>query len=476
MQLIHNKAMSEIREKSIPKIEYFIYLLLLGFTYTFIYNVNSASFTTSKILGCIALLQYVLTIYTWYKTRHSLFDAYIVFITAFYAFNISQPILEGLGVDITYRRLHEEFLSTQEYYCATFYSMLCLLFFHLGALVEVEKRYRTHVITMDARRNINAIYKASILCIVISLPFYLYGLVQDYITVQVYGYVGLYEVESKSRIIDIIADFYTPSFIAYYFSSLYKKKKIIIPLIIMVTTIFIPPLILGGRSNAMIILAIIIVVYSSFKKLSLKRVSIILSAIIIALFLMNVAGQLRQTQDKSLAAYEQMTKDKDSNPVVSTLSEMGWSMFPLGITTTAIPYKKSYDYGASFFWSAFSVIPNVGIWKEHPSKTHSAASWLNKYSGFSYGIGYSLIAECYNDFGPLCFVFIFFIGLWFTRIFKNVSNWSAHNNPMKYVLSVLFLWFSIKCVRNGCDGMVRGAAYCILPLFCMFKLMGAKKL
>lgn len=461
------------RSHSITK--YFTTLLLLGLIYTIIYNVNGASYEKSNLLGIIALIQFVLTLYSWYKIRHTLFDAYVVFIVAFYAFNISQPILDGLGVDYTYRRLFGDFLSTEEYYDATFYSMICLLFFHLGALTEIVRNERNLKLSNNIGVILNSVYRASILCIVLSLPFYLYGVVQDYITVQIYGYVGLYEVESTSRVFDMIADLYIPSFIAYYFSVLAKNKKQLVPLVIMVVTIFIPPLILGGRSNAMIILAVIIVVYSSFKKVSLKQFTVIAIIGVFALILMNIAGQLRHTQDKSMANYEKMAQKNEENPIVSTLSEMGWSMYPLGITTTAIPTKKSYDYGASFLWSAFSVVPNIGIWEEHPSKTHSAAAWLNRYSGFSYGIGYSLIAECYNDFGPLCFIFIFFIGMLFTHIFKYVSVWSAHNNPMQYVLAVLFLWFSIKCVRNGCDGIVRGAAYCMLPLYCMFKMMGAKK-
>ena len=457
---------------SIPN--YFIGLLLLGLVYTIIYNISTPNYEIIKVIGFIALFQLLYTLYTWYKIKNTLFDAYVVFIVAFYAFNISQPILEGLGINFTYRRLIGDFLTIKEYYDATFYSMLCLLFFHIGALTEIFRSKRLLSVSKNINININAIQKASLLCLVISLPFYLYGVVQDYITVQIYGYVGLYEVESKSRILDMIADLYIPSFIAYYFTVLAKKNKIIIPLIMMTMTIFVPPLILGGRSNAMIILAVIIVVYSSFNKISFKKFAVIASVALFALLLMNIAGQLRLMQEKSLANYEEIAKDKDENPIVSTLSEMGWSMYPLGITTTAIPEKRSYDCGASFLWSAFSVIPNIGIWEEHPSKTHSAAAWLNKFSGFSYGIGYSLIAECYNDFGPFCFLFIFFIGMLFTRVFKYVSFWSAHNNPMEYILAVLFLWFSIKCVRNGCDGMVRGAAYCMLPLYCLFKMMGAK--
>ena len=456
-------------------IRYFVCLLVVGAVYSVIYHINYANFATAKSLGLIALFQFLFTIYSWYKIKHSLFDAYTVFMLAFYAFNISQPILEGLGVNFTFRRLYGEFLSIREYYDATYYSMICLLFFHLGALIEISSEKTHYSISANIYSGVNAIYKASLLSIIISLPFYMYDFVQDYMTVQLYGYAGLYEIESKSRIIDLIADFYIPSFITYYFAVLAKNKKTLVPLVIMVITIFIPPLILGGRSNAMIILAVIIIVYSSFKRISLKKFVIIASVVILALFLMNVAGQLRQTQDKSFSTYEQLTKDKGENPIVSTLSEMGWSMFPLGITTTAIPQKKSYDYGASFFWSLFSVVPNVGIWQEHPSKTHSAVLWLNKYSGFSYGIGYSLIAECYNDFGPLCFVAIFFIGMFFTHIFRYVSVWYAHNNPIKYVLAVLFLWFSIKCVRNGCDGMVRGVAYCMFPLYCLFKIMEVKR-
>ena len=462
------------RRHSITK--YIAILLMLGLIYTIIYNIGEVSYENVNLLGLIALLQFVLTLYSWYKIRHTLFDAYVVFIVAFYAFNISQPILDGLGVDYTYRRLLGDFLSIEEYYNATFYSMICLLFFHLGAIIEVDRNEQTPTISNNSIRiTLNAIYRASIMCVVLSFPFYLYGFVRDYSTVKIYGYAGLYEVESTSRVFDMIADLYIPSFIAYYFSVLARNKKQLVPLVIMVVTIFIPPLVLGGRSNAMIILSVIIVVYSSFKRISLKESSVIAIVVVFALLLMNIAGQLRQIQDKSIYNYEEMTKDNEENPIVSTLSEMGWSMYPLGKTITVVPTIKPYDYGASFLWSAFSVVPNIGIWKEHPSKTHSAAAWLNRYSGFSYGIGYSLIAECYNDFGSFCFIFIFFIGMLFTHIFKYVSAWSAHNNPMQYVLAILFLWFSIKCVRNGCDGIVRGAAYCMLPLYCLFKMMGAKR-
>lgn len=466
---------TSIKSKDLSISKYFIGLLSLGLVYTIIYNASAASYETIRVLGIIALFQLLYTLYTWYKIKNTLFDAYVVFLVAFYAFNISQPILEGLSVSFTYRRLIGDFLTIKEYYDATFYSMLCLLFFHIGALTEIFRSKRLLLASKNVNISINAIQKASLLCIAISFPFYLYGVVQDYMTVQMYGYVGLYEIESKSRILDMIADLYIPSFIAYYFTVLAKGNKMVIPLIVMIMTIFVPPLVLGGRSNAMIILAIVIVVYSSFNKISFKKSAVIASFVLFALFLMNIAGQLRLMQEKSLANYEAIAKDKNENPMVSTLAEMGWSMYPLGITITAIPEKRPYDCGASFLWSAFSVIPNVGIWKEHPSKTHSAAEWLNKYSGLGYGIGYSLIAECYNDFGPLCFLFIFFIGMLFTRVFKSVSFWSAHNNPMEYIMAVLFLWFSIKCVRNGCDGMVRGAAYCMLPLYCLFKMMGAKK-
>ena len=89
--------------------KYFAALLLLGLVYTIIYNVNVASYRMSNVLGLIALFQFVLTLYSWYKIRYTLFDAYVVFIVAFYAFNISQPILDSLGIDYTYRRLFGDF-------------------------------------------------------------------------------------------------------------------------------------------------------------------------------------------------------------------------------------------------------------------------------------------------------------------------------------------------------------------------------
>lgn len=462
----------------VNKTKYSVFLFIIAVCYTVYYVSNNASpnLDDVQVLGMFAITQFVFSIYSWYKLRGTILDAYIIFIVAFYAFNVGQPMLQAFGLMGDFRNLWNDWLTNFQYFDASFYSMLCLFTFHLGALQSLNKKIDPIEDTEVVSLNIQKIGQISGIIALISAPLYIRSLINDYITIQIYGYIGLYEVQSSSRVLDLIGDFFVPSIIVYAYKNLYFKNKVILTTALMVGTIFLPPLILGGRSNAMIILAIILILYSSIRDISKKQWVLIASIVVGSLLLMNIVGKVRSGTNRSMKAYTQASKDNDGeNPLVSTLSEMGWSMYPMGLTTTAVPAFRPYDYGASFFWSLFSVVPNIGFWSEHPSNVHDPSAWLNNYSGVGYGIGYSLIAESYNDFGYCGAIAMFLFGVLFASIFKNVSRQYAFNTPLKFILSILFLWFSIKCVRNSCYGLVRGCVYYILPLFIIFKLYTARQ-
>lgn len=440
--------------------------------YSLIYlsSANDPSLHDVKLLGLFSVIQLIYSVISWKRMGHDYFDAYVVFIVAFYMFNVGQTITEALGFDLDYRRLWDDFgLSARQYYNAAYYSLASLAAFHIGAITSPIET-RTEAITEFSDYSaLTSLKKAAIVGAIISVPFYLYNLTQQIAVVQAMGYKGLYEVAYASRSTSIIADLFPPSMIVLFYVSIASRwKEKLIPFITIIL-LFIPPLYLGGRSNAMILASLFLIVYSAIRGISRKQLLLIIGGGFILLILMNVISITRVDSTRSIEGMIQaLGKD---NPILATIQEMGWSMYPLSLSMEVVPSTHDFTYGSSFFWALVNIIPNIGFWSGvHPAQAHDMANYINECSGLGYGIGYSLIAQCWNDFGYLGPVALLIIGRLFALAFSGVSSKSAMLKPAKFAMSILFLWFAIKCVRNGMYGLARGAAYYMLPIYWMYKL------
>lgn len=94
------------------KILFSVVGLLISCVYTLIYFQHyTPSYFDIQVLGGFALLQLIFVYVSWYNLTQSLLNSYIIFITAFYTFNISQPIIEFLGISIEYRRLIYNYIA-----------------------------------------------------------------------------------------------------------------------------------------------------------------------------------------------------------------------------------------------------------------------------------------------------------------------------------------------------------------------------
>ena len=92
------------------------------------------------------------------------------------------------------------------------------------------------------------------------------------------------------------------------------------------------------------------------------------------------------------------------NPAMSALSEIGQSMSTVSYTLDLVPAVRPFDLGASYVYAVIAVIPNVG-WDVHPTMAHGTLStWLVRTvepttAARGGGLGYSFIAEAYENFG-----------------------------------------------------------------------------
>lgn len=450
-------------------------LLSLSYTIMFMTGTNvSPTLEDVSVLGVIALFQLVYIIASWWYIRKSFFDAYIIFVFVLYAFNLGQPILETFGLASEFRRLWDGYdIPANAYYRATYFSTLFIMFFHLGAVWSLKPVTFSDLKTLGVRESIeiDSVRRASIFICIISAPFYLYNLVHDMLVVRMAGYTGLYEAEEGSRIVGILADLFAPAMMAYFCACLLQKNNVRMSGFLVVALLILPPLYLGGRSNAMIIVALVLIVYASIRTINVRKFLIIGTLAVSMLFLMHIIAVTRTETGQTLSTWQTATEDSD-NPVVSTINEMGWTMYPLALTIDAVPKKKEYAYGASYFWAFVSLIPNVGIWNGiHPGKKNDPGYWLNEYSSLNYGIGYSLTAGAYNELGPFGFILMFLYGWFFCLIFSYVSSVHVYKSPLKFIFALLFLWFAIKFVRNSYDSFMRNIVYDVLPMYLLTKMI-----
>jgi oligosaccharide repeat unit polymerase len=94
----------------------------------------------------------------------------------------------------------------------------------------------------------------------------------------------------------------------------------------------------------------------------------------------------------------------ESNPLISTLHEMGGSMMTTAYTMDLVPSSRPFQMGADYGYALLTLIPNFSS-KIHPTIERGlAGTWLTwavapEFASRGGGYGYSFIAEAYLNFG-----------------------------------------------------------------------------
>ena len=446
----------------------------------FFSNISTYNLEALRILGSFALIQLIYILYSWKKLTGSIFDAYIIFIVACFAFNLSQPILEIFNAVSPARSIITHYNYTFDVYCpATFISFYFILFFHLGAVASYKHRENSIKSQNFQQYKIDqkSIYKVAFYFAILSFPGYIYNTIVNMIISATEGYGAIYtEGSGRLKILGLIGDYYVPAIICMYFSSVALNRKKKQTIIIIITTVFIPPLIIGGRSNAIIILAILFLIYTFFHKINKKFLLYVgVGAYIMFIVFALIAGN----RGGGMKAYKSVQYDEDEkgNPALFTISEMGGSMQPLMNCLQIIPNSQDYRYGQSYLYATTTIIPNVGIWKVHPAtKYANLGNWLKDYLNLPYGPGFSIVAEAYYNFGYCGFVIMFIFGFVFAKILSNASSRNLYVDPIKTVMALVFLWLTIKLVRNSFEFAVRALLYYYLPMYLLMKYYAKKSI
>lgn len=456
------------------KVWVFIFGVILLSLYSAYYYMTRefANIETIRLLGIFAYIEIIYIFTSWRSLGNSWIDAYTVFIIAYVLFSIGQPLLDVFNATTQDRcLLLRSDISIQSYYEAEYVSMLFINFFHFGAMLSPSPKYHIknsfpNVVHSETK----GITTASNIFMVLSAPFYIYKLVVWAAIASVAGYHELYEVEymGVSPFVMVMGDFFIPSVIAKLFISEYTGKKLTMSRIIAVCFVLLPNFYVGLRNEAVVLIMSWVIIYCKLHKITPRMAIIGLASLYLGLVMLNLIIETRNETTKSIEVYQ---ADMEADPALSTITEMGFSMFTLCHTIDIVPDTEDWRLGSSYLIAPTVIIPNLGFWDVHPAQKYSnLGRWLTNRLGTTFGTGFSMNAEAYINFGYFGAIIVLVLGILYTRFFKLISC-GKMQSPLSMLLALLFFGCIVASVRNSISTSIRDFFYYVIPIVLLSKYL-----
>jgi len=428
------------------------------------------SFELTYPASVLLITVIVWNFYSWHLLGRKWFEPYSLFLLAACLFNGGQALLEPFGLNpggMLSNRVSPDLCAEALYLVAL--GLTALHFGALAALLPTDNRQVSRTSIPASPSRLRALRIVGLICMGAAvIPMTL--LLRDTMTTALnQGYMGLYGRASEEGIhgpIQAVASFMISG--AMFLAAGSRKKRL--SLVIAVTFVLAYAAVMfisGSRSPAAMLLISFAWVYERSVR-RLPRIAIIAGGLCLLLIL-PVVGALRDTpglwQDPVRLFKEEF--QAQDNPFTAVVSEMGGSLATVAYTIGLIPSVRPFDYGASYFYAASTVIPNVG-WAIHPAIAHGfLADWLIKtvdptLAARGGGLGYSFIAEAFANFGWYGSVLLLVsLGYLLMRLFR----WGTDTNDCaRHAVIGTFLAFFLLFARGESNAVVRSLAwYSLLP-------------
>ena len=200
----------------------------------------------------------------------------------------------------------------------------------------------------------------------------------------------------------------------------------------------------GGRTEGLVLLLVLSYSWlnsSNRKKEKLNTGKVVGYIVLIfsIVFMLNMIASLRMGNNYI---------GEKNNIFVDMIEEMGFNFTSITFTKDFVPEHTNYSYGMSYISSLICLISKsidpTGIVSTLNSQLPELwlADTLNSYYGnlFAFGVGYSVIAEAYYNFGEFGYLFMIVIGYLIGKIFS--KNYTESSDLGKYIQLVMLFSFS----------------------------------
>ena len=460
-----------------------LWVAIIGFfSYAYINNLILAQdIEKIKIFSWFGVFSFIFTIFSWYFLRKEFLCPYIFFLAIGYMFMYGQCFLWAFDIPFQYKNLLLRNVHS-DIFIAQAFSILCLLIFHLGALLASRKPLNPNALpakltdTDKTEDIIKSLKIAGIVLFFISVVPFFADLISTISVSMRVGYKNLFYIQDSAldNFYDIVKSFFVPS--CFFIFIGYNKNKIIRILFfsLMVILFLVTFYYIGGRSASMLLIMISLFLWHYFvSPLKGAKIAVLAVIILTVLALASIVAAVRNVQDKTFSDFITAFNELDDNPVIRVLGECGWSLTVslemIKRTSVQFPFR----FGSSYLYSLTTIIPNLGLWPIHPATVNANLSnWLNGILQLGYGPGFSPAGEAYLNFGWFGLIMLFFEGMLAGSYFSLVDKIYIKINPAVIAFVTVTLYFiTFPFNRSSLVVPVRAIFFTILPLYIFYKLI-----
>jgi len=357
-------------------------------------------------------------------------------------------------------------------------AIYCMLSLHLGALickVFYSKNTCTYKSTHLSKYKLLNMKKVAVLLFLITFPFAFYNFILVLKLSISGGYVAVHSDINYgiNSILEKIVPFFSISLLMLIVANREHLKR---ARMIFLFAIFYYGLqiLFGARGIPLLQIIVTIVLWHSMvNKINKKR---IIGIILWLIPLSALLGIMKEVRANPLGYWfanfnSIFIESLKNNSILNVINEMGSAIYPTVASMLVCPNIIPFQYGKTFMYAIFTIIPNVG----------SGVHWTKQYTDianivslhFGTPFGGSIVEEGYINFGWYSLLFFVVIGYFLVKLetyIENNKEKSEYLYPLYASISVQILW----SIRNNLAPVVIYSIRYILITYILYKVINYK--
>ena len=498
------------------------YILIGLAIFGIVYAINPAGFmfsaeTAFQVMCSLYLGVTIWSFVSWYLIVNRLFDPYILFLLSANIFNGGQIVLEVFNLNEN--GFLNNVFSVAEALQVVYIVTLAIAAMHFGAILAVvldrqktsgEKfrdfldrttesseyyRFRGDP-TLSSTTTLSPMlpapivapanfFKSSIvpLSTILSVGrVFLYVSILPVLVTAVSaiqaaksgGYASLYEQQAITGVAasaSIVADFIFPGvFLTIAGGKRAPRLRIFAVLLLLLYTC--AKLAIGTRGAAVMPLLAMLWLWDGVVKPIPKSLIFGVGALMLLVVFPVIGATRNEVNGVDLFSIDFLTKTLTgvNNPLVASISELGFSATTIGWTMDLVPKIRPFALGSTILVAIATLIPNVFTSGRHPALTMSGYDvpdfWLvgeldKEFAERGGSFGFSFIAEAYLNFGWFGIVFMGLLGFGYAKFVQ----WAVRDrDPVKMATIAIFVSFFLFYPRGALEMVMRPFVwYTVIP-------------
>lgn len=421
----------------------------------FLFNEFATDFVSSCKCGTIIVF---LCIFNVLVFKRKIITPSVIIFLFFIFFQYGRPLMIAFDQSYYMNDYYLPLYSEENLMFSSIFTVYCIQAYQFGFLFgtkEFKKKSKSLLFSNNNVYKILSVFRLLFfVSLIVAIPLSLY---EAYNTiVYSYGFTKMDPFGIKNSFTNAMCEFFIfSSIILIVYSKNKLERKMVVAFLMLYAFNY---TIQGSRHIALAIL--VVLAYYFYKKLKItnftKSILFVCGIVVIAV-LSQFVGKVRH--------YGYYDYSNFFSIILDAIGEMGFNFTSIVFTKEFVPSVESYRYGMTYVDSIICLIPSSLDFFGLLDNIVSAEVWLGnvlhaKYGTFyDFGVGYSVIAESYLNFGFMGFISVFVQAYIIQRLFSLVNT---KNTKFTYYIELILLYSLITYPRRSINTLFKTIEYCIL--------------